>query len=105
MPRENTAIAHVTDISLQLNFTSNLQRAFCGIYSITYAPYTTGLGGADGTYVNSYNQSGNATAGRAQDAEGANISYKIAPIKEYNLATYIYFDYEKIIYFLFLSII
>lgn len=44
MPRENSAVAHVTDLSVQLNFGTNLDRAFSGILLNSYQPY---IGGVD----------------------------------------------------------
>ncbi len=74
MPRENTAVAHVTDISCQLNFTSNIQRAFSSIYSFTYLTAT------DNAYANAYNQT---TVAGAKAAQGANITYSIRAAKLY----------------------
>jgi len=42
MPRENSAVAHVTDLSVQLNFTSNIDRAFSSIYTISKRPFIEG---------------------------------------------------------------
>lgn len=78
MPRENTAVAHVTDISLQLNFTSNLDRAFSGVWSFTGNPYTP-AGGA-GNLAGAYNQSYAAATTNLDPLQGgfaAGLTYTI----------------------------
>jgi len=41
MVREDTACAHVTDLTCQLNFTPNMDRAFSGLYEMAYLPVAT----------------------------------------------------------------
>ena len=74
MPRENTGVAHVRDLQCQINFTSNLDRAFSAIYSYTYTTATA----AD--YETAYSQTNKRAAANGQ---GANISYVIKSAKLY----------------------
>jgi len=74
MPRENTGVAHVRDLQCQVNFTSNLDRAFSAIYSYTYTTATA----VD--YENAYSQTSKVAA---SDAQGANIEYVIKSAKLY----------------------
>jgi len=87
MPRENTAVAHVTDLSVQLNFGTNLDRAFSSIYLISNTVFVGGTAAGNNNnppatngslvYNNIPGQQGVTYAAVATESGGV-LDYKIS---------------------------